>query len=556
MNPASLTPCGWNCGGAALSYAVLAQLRKEHYGYTLRKALADERAGDRGEHAVSACCWRRLETQGLLTSEWREEEKRNKRFYKLSAEGKTRVEAAAGGVERNQRFGTQDFEGRKVKVTTMNANTNDLLERYLQAVGQFLPAAAREDTMAELRVNLLEQMDARAEELGHALTEAEMAEILRSHGRPEVVAARYLPQRSLIGPALFPVYLFALRKALPLVVLIYAIARGVRLIAAPMGRVEASQIGPQIVEAVLNLVPTLLMFWATVTIVFAVIEFVQGHCEEGSKWWPRSTWDPAKLPAVKVEDGMAKRRSLTSRVADLVVHCLWMAYCLAVPLHPFLLLGPGIDYLSSRHVRFAPVWHTWFLFLVALLLVQLLMKLIAIASQDSSLLKPLHLLTSLLSIAASGLVAFTGEYFVPTSAAADLHMLATVNHGMALAVRIALFCAILGLITDGWKTIRRHIPRSVSRSSGVRRGGRELSHPSGRICGARDARMDGAPGRLRPVRADDYSVRLRRGRSGAAIAVSGVPRRRLFLRVRLWGRGRWQSGRLRLWRTQVGRGRG
>ena len=31
---------------------------------------------------------RRLETQGLLTSEWREEEKRNKRFYRLSPEGR------------------------------------------------------------------------------------------------------------------------------------------------------------------------------------------------------------------------------------------------------------------------------------------------------------------------------------------------------------------------------------------------------------------------------------------------------------------------------------
>ena len=30
----------------------------------------------------------RLESQGLLLSEWREEEKRNKRFYRLSADGK------------------------------------------------------------------------------------------------------------------------------------------------------------------------------------------------------------------------------------------------------------------------------------------------------------------------------------------------------------------------------------------------------------------------------------------------------------------------------------
>jgi len=68
-----------------LILAVLAQLRVEHYGYTLRKALADE--GLAIEESTLYPLLRRLETQGLLTSEWREEEKRNKRFYRLSAEG-------------------------------------------------------------------------------------------------------------------------------------------------------------------------------------------------------------------------------------------------------------------------------------------------------------------------------------------------------------------------------------------------------------------------------------------------------------------------------------
>ena len=31
---------------------------------------------------------RRLEAQGLLASEWREEDKRKKRFYQLSSEGR------------------------------------------------------------------------------------------------------------------------------------------------------------------------------------------------------------------------------------------------------------------------------------------------------------------------------------------------------------------------------------------------------------------------------------------------------------------------------------
>jgi PadR family transcriptional regulator PadR len=68
-----------------LIVAVLAQLRTEYYGYELRKALADQ--GMDIEENTLYPLLRRLETQGLLESVWREENKRNKRFYRLSREG-------------------------------------------------------------------------------------------------------------------------------------------------------------------------------------------------------------------------------------------------------------------------------------------------------------------------------------------------------------------------------------------------------------------------------------------------------------------------------------
>ena len=70
----------------SLILAVLGQLRAEHYGYTLRKGLAE--AGVEIDEGALYPMLRRLEAQGLLTSEWREEERRNKRFYTLSAEGR------------------------------------------------------------------------------------------------------------------------------------------------------------------------------------------------------------------------------------------------------------------------------------------------------------------------------------------------------------------------------------------------------------------------------------------------------------------------------------
>ena len=69
-----------------LILAVLAELRSERYGYTLRKALAQQ--GLEIDEGTLYPLLRRLENQGLLASEWREEDKRNKRFYRLSAEGK------------------------------------------------------------------------------------------------------------------------------------------------------------------------------------------------------------------------------------------------------------------------------------------------------------------------------------------------------------------------------------------------------------------------------------------------------------------------------------
>ncbi|HYM79153.1 MAG TPA: helix-turn-helix transcriptional regulator [Candidatus Dormibacteraeota bacterium] len=73
-----------------LTLAVLTQLRAERYGYTLRKALADD--GLEIDEGTLYPLLRRHETQGLLVSQWREEDKRNKRFYRLSAQGERTLE--------------------------------------------------------------------------------------------------------------------------------------------------------------------------------------------------------------------------------------------------------------------------------------------------------------------------------------------------------------------------------------------------------------------------------------------------------------------------------
>lgn len=69
----------------SLVLAVLGALREERYGYTLRQTL--EQAGLPIDEGALYPLLRRLEAQGLLISEWREEAKRTKRFYRLSVDG-------------------------------------------------------------------------------------------------------------------------------------------------------------------------------------------------------------------------------------------------------------------------------------------------------------------------------------------------------------------------------------------------------------------------------------------------------------------------------------
>jgi PadR family transcriptional regulator PadR len=68
-----------------LVLAVLGALRVEHYGYTLRGVLAGYGI-DIDEGALYPML-RRLESQGLLRSQWRDTESRRKRFYRLTAAG-------------------------------------------------------------------------------------------------------------------------------------------------------------------------------------------------------------------------------------------------------------------------------------------------------------------------------------------------------------------------------------------------------------------------------------------------------------------------------------
>lgn len=68
-----------------LVLAVLSQLRTQQYGYSLRQALA--KRGMPIEEGTLYPLLRRLESQGLLASEWQADDGPPRRYYELSPQG-------------------------------------------------------------------------------------------------------------------------------------------------------------------------------------------------------------------------------------------------------------------------------------------------------------------------------------------------------------------------------------------------------------------------------------------------------------------------------------
>jgi hypothetical protein len=325
-------------------------------------------------------------------------------------------------------------------MTSPNTNT-DLLERYLQAIGEHLPTATRQDVLAELRANLQAQLDDRAEELNRPLTEPEVAAILQQHGRPILVAARYLPQQYLIGPALFPYYLMTLRKAAPFALLIIFLARASSLLFV--------HTLPQLVRGIAislgQLIPDLLYFAAWITIAIAIAEYVynRNHAKPFGL-----TWDPTKLPPIKPRFG---RQSHANRIGELLFHCFYLLYVLAIPTHLFLFIGPGETYLHMLSAHFAPIWHTFYIAFVIVLVFQLAAKTLALNPTFDSWRIPFDLLTRLASIGCTAIMLTTHTYFISTDPAVSHTLLFVANFWMGMSCRIVFLIGLLALLIETWK---------------------------------------------------------------------------------------------------------
>jgi hypothetical protein len=323
----------------------------------------------------------------------------------------------------------------------------ELLKRYLQAVGEHLPRRGREDTLAELRANLESEIEAREEELDRSLTEAEVAAILEAHGMPVLVASRYGSQHFLIGPTLFPVYWYTLKRSFPLVVLAYAV---VQLVGMFLGSGSADDMGRQIWVALGHFPGVALTFWGIVTLGFSVFEYGQG------RFFPKLTlpkWSVRDLPPLENQE--EKKHSLASGVADLIVSVLIVVWLLAVPSHPYLILGPGTRILHGVSFGLTPEWHVFYWQIMGLLMTMIPLKALALLPSMRRARGWLQLGVSALGIIMLVIMVQVRAFFAagPGASAESVHALVGINAGVTLGFKLVLAMTVVKFAWDLWKEL-------------------------------------------------------------------------------------------------------
>lgn len=239
-----------------------------------------------------------------------------------------------------------------------------LIDRYLAAVAAQLPATAREDVVAELRDDIMSRIEARQDTLGRDPTADEVEAILREVGHPLTVAGRYgAGPQHLIGPELFPWWLFAVKVGLIVLLGIMALSIGVKLASGQdfgqaMGQGiaglfsgAATLIGMATVAGYIierqSEKPSFLTDWRVRDLGF--FEVARMDAEGFNRALNSGTGAPQSVRAVSGQTMSPVARALSAAVAAAVLTAWWIGVIRfgGLPMDEWIVEVAGVDYTQA-----------------------------------------------------------------------------------------------------------------------------------------------------------------------------------------------------------------
>lgn len=325
----------------------------------------------------------------------------------------------------------------------------ELLKRYLNAVGFWLPKEQREDILAELGENLRSRIDDQEAVLGHPLDEDGVAVILLQRGHPMLVAGGFLPQRSLIGPALFPAYQFILK-----LVILWILIPVFILVVGPATILSGRNPSLALLSTAWTLVMAAVFAFGVITLIFAALEK-----------YPHESmlrFDPRRLPpapparAANAPQPVPRFTPIVEMLAGIVVSLCWI---------DVLWLRTSFN-IHGVEIALAPVWRTFFW-------VVLLVTFSGVPIGLMGWLRPwwgrarsfARLSVNGVTLVLIGALVNMGPWVTVTAQHLPAASLAEANHWTNVGISIGLAAMSLITLVDGIQEVLRLVRRRPSSSA-------------------------------------------------------------------------------------------
>jgi len=320
---------------------------------------------------------------------------------------------------------------------------SDLVDRYLAAVAALLPKAQREDIVAELRDLIVNRIEEREAQLSRPLDKREIEALLREIGHTIAVAGRYGPRTSLIGPELYPFWMFGVKVLLAIAALAVIVPAGVVLITGQGdGRTVSGAINA-FIDSALGLI-------GFAVIVGAAIE--RGWIKLGDF----SNWKASELPRVPDGKGWFVK-SRFDGVFEVVVMLLfigWWTGLVSFPVDNVIRTRGGEAFLEVT-----PALATFYWPVLIMAIVQagsgliLVIKPGWVRARDGA-----EILGALIGLGVTALLWRAMPLFTVAAPAAAEPGLANLQRTLDLAFEVALVVAaainLTKLLVHGWRLVR------------------------------------------------------------------------------------------------------
>ena len=168
-----------------------------------------------------------------------------------------------------------------------------LIDRYLTAVSEILPAKLRKDTVTEIRSLIQDALDDRSKAEGREPDDDMMAAVLKQFGPPEKIVAPYLPEKYLIGPRLYPIFILVLRITLPIIAVLMLVVSWLGSI--PLTSMTVIEFFTELAKSLGNSLSAVVQAFGNIVLIFAILQWVLPEFRVMDK---EKEWDPHSLKAI------------------------------------------------------------------------------------------------------------------------------------------------------------------------------------------------------------------------------------------------------------------